>query len=327
MPDLVTGYTHLQLLTESACYTKGYKEYDCNRMNTRLSRAKLKIFAAVFVGTFLVGGSFYLKAQREPMAVASNTESAPTLGVRKYIPVVDSNLDGVPDWQAELVEGEPIFVDASSTEPYVPPDTVSGQFVYKFNQDVTTLDVYGLLDEHRADLIEASVKHIEKETMEEIYTEADLTSIVATTDKEALKAYGNLVAGTFYTFLVSEETEYEIFDRMTADGNPKHIEKLKVIEGQYDKMITYLLNMQVPEQYVFEHLAIVNGLSAMRENVYGMQLLFDDPYYTAGRYRRFIEDFLVMKNAVSSLYDALYLDEKIVFTDQDNLRVLMNDLQ
>ncbi len=288
--------------------------------------ATLRIITASLIGVILVGGSLYYSQQQEVQEVSAVEETV-TIGERKHIPVVDSDLDGVPDWQAELVEGEPIFVDASTTEEYVPPDTVTGQFVHHLNQDIATLEVYGMLDETREDLVEAAVKELEKRTMEEIYTKNDLTNITTVNNPDSLRSYGNIVANTYYNFLTGDESEFQVFDRLTREGNPKHIEKLKVIEGQYDGMITYLLAMEVPEQYVFEHVAIVNALSAMRENVYGMQLLFEDPYYTAARYRRFIEDFLVMKNAVQALYDALYLDEKIMFAEQDALRVLINDLQ
>lgn len=291
-----------------------------------MSPAKLRIFTATLIGVILVGGSLYLSLQHDAQVV-SGAEETLTIGARKHIPVVDSDQDGVPDWQAELVDGEPIFIDASSTEVYIPPDTVTAQFVHHLNQDIATLDAYGMLEETREDLVEAAVKELEKRTMEEIYTVDSLTNVVAIENKESLHAYANIVAGSYYTFFENAESEYVIFDRLTADGNPKHIEKLKEIEGRYDAQINHLLKMEVPERFTFEHIAIVNGLSAMRENVYGMQLLYDDPYYTAARYRRFIEDFLVMKNAVWALYDALYLDEKIMFTEEDALRMLINDLQ
>ena len=289
-----------------------------------MSEAKYRIYTAIIVGIVMVSGALYYNLTHEPPQADTGTSALQS--ERKHIAVVDSDNDGVPDWQDDLIDTEPIFLNATNTEPYVMPDTVTGQLVYQFTNDVTALDSLGLLSANKETLVRETILDLEKKTAAHKYAETDLTNIITTSDPEALQAYGNLVALTIVTNKTSEENELEIFSRMTADNNPKHLEKLKVIEDQYTAIIDTLLTMDVPQQYIFEHLAIVNSFSELKQDVYGMQLFFDDPTYTSMRYRRFYGNVLGMASVLHDLYDALYLDEKIPFADDDPLRILVDGL-
>lgn len=260
---------------------------------------------------------------KKAVSATVDQEGAIALSDRRHIQIIDSNEDGVPDWQANLIDSEPIYLDATTSEPYVPPDTVTGQFSARFFRDLITLESFGLLADTKEELIEAAIKDLEEKTAEQIYTETDLKNISVVTDKEALRTYGNLVAGTVLYYQTTDEHELAVFERMTSSNNPRHLEKLAVIEKQYDDIVNGLLELEVPSKYIIEHLAIVNSFSALRHNVYAMQLYFDDPFYTSMRYRRLAADVVGMNIAIHNLHDALYLDENIQFEDDDTMPILV----
>lgn len=291
-----------------------------------MSGAQIRIFTAGLIGIIMVGGAFVLSAKNKKDAeVADNTSSV--LGTRKHIPVTDSNQDGVPDWQAQIVGKDPIYLDASSTNAYVPSNTLMGEFAIRYYEDVMLLEAAGLLEESEDDLIAAAIAELEEKTEEPHYTRDDLKNVIQTYDPDALRAYGNLVAGNIFYYQTDDEHELEIFSRLIEDNNPKHIEKLVVIEQQYQNIIEALLELEVPEQYVFEHLKIVNSFSALKTTAAALQLYLDDPLTSLVRYRQIYADVLGMNRAVNSLYDALYLDDEIEFAENESLRVLAELLQ
>ncbi len=287
--------------------------------------AQTRILIAILTGIILVTGAFWYNYTRPEVTLDTALESA-GLSDRRHIPVSDSNIDGVPDWQDNLIDTEPIFIDASSTNEYEISDTLTDQFSVRFFEDILTLDANGVLEEATDDLVEAAMKELEEKTKETLYTESDL-NIISTTDPKALNVYGNLVAGNIILFQTKDKTEEEVFFQLTKDENPRHLEKLAAIETQYKDTITALLELETPEQYTFEHLAIVNSLSALEANAAGMQQYFDDPLVAAVRYRRLQADALNLRDGIISLYNTLYLDEGIPFQENQSLRVLAEVFQ
>lgn len=293
-----------------------------------MSGVQIRIFSAIAIGVVMITSALVVRATHGPSETEQpNTAQASVLSERKHIKVVDSNSNNVPDWQENLIDSEPIYLDATSTEPYEPPDTVGGQFAFRYYEDLVTLQTLGMLEDTREELVNSAIAELEKQTEAPTYTEDDLRHVVTTEDPNALRAYGNLVAGTIFHYQTDEENEYQIFQRMTQDENPRHLEKLAKIEEQYDNIITALLELEVPEQYTFEHLAIVNSFSELRETVRAMQLYFEDPLHTIVRYRQLHGDVVGMNNAIHSLYDALYLDENIQFAENETLPVLVELLE
>lgn len=294
-----------------------------------MSTTKVRILSAIAAGIIMVGGAWLLNQKSSAMQEPAASEDASGLSIRKHIPVSDSDRDGVPDWQDKLIDSEPIYLDELSTtsEPFVPPDTLTGQISYKFFHDLMILDLYGLVEDAGDELVEGAIAEMEEATQERIYTKDDLVSVVKTNSQGALRAYGNLVAGTIFFYQTNDANEFQIYQQMTEDKNPRHLERLAVIEKQYDDIITALVKLEVPEDYVFEHLAVVNALSALKQNTYAMQLFFDDPFYASIRYRRLADDVLALNDAITNLYNRLHGEERIQFADNETLPVMVELLQ
>lgn len=277
---------------------------------------KTKILPAILAGSALVAVAYYAEQQRpDPVATANAFEVT-----RKHIPVQDSNADGVPDWQAQVIGTDPIYIDTDTTGPYIPDDTITGRFMYDIMRDNALepdTPFYNVIKDHYADQY---IERLKNETREPIYTAEDLTNIIETTDKDALHAYGNLVGGIIYYHQETEELETDIFERYMRDKNPKHLEVLATIEGEYQAIINDLLELETPSQYVDAHLAIINGFSAIRHDVYAMQVYFDDPLFTTTRLGRYDNHIRFVSSSIVSLYDALYLEEKITFEPNETLR-------
>lgn len=285
-----------------------------------MSNPRNRIFAAILVGIIMIGGAIFYgqkageeNAQQQKVAAAG---LAPT--DRKHIPITDSDKNGIPDWQEQIIDAEPIFIDASSTLELQPPKNFTEQFADDMFQDMLTLDELGLLSEGREQLINAGISSLIERTEETGYTEADLNSVSAH-DPEALRAYGNLVAGHIYYGVGQGSSEYTLFEEMVRTGNPRYLEELKSIERDYEAVISTLLELEVPEQYTFEHLVIVNSLAAMKSDVAAMQLHFDDPLLAFVHSNRYPVDLLGMRNGLFDLYDRLYLSDHVLFQENDSL--------
>lgn len=285
---------------------------------------KTKILPAILAGSALVAVAYYADQKRpDPVATANAFEVT-----RKHIPVQDSNEDGVPDWQAQVIGTDPIYLETESTGVYEPSDTVTGRIAYEVMTDQNIdpdSNYYHILKDIHA---RKYIKQLLDETKEPIYTADDLVNIIETNDKDALHAYGNLVGGIIYYHQDdSGVLERDVFDRYVRDKNPKHLETLAGIEGQYQAIIDELLVLETPSQYVDQHLAIVNAFSALRHDVYAMQIYFEDPLFTTTRLGRYDNDVMDVSRSIIGLYNALYLVEKITFEPNETLRYWADNLR
>ena len=292
-----------------------------------MNNAQVRIIGAFLAGLAMVAGAFFIERPTTEPAVVDETGGV-TLSERKHIPISDTDADGRPDWEQNLtIVNAASTEDASSTDTYTPPDTVGGQLGLQLFGELVTLQKMGMYEEVEDEFIGLAVDELERLTAAPTFSVDDLKNTAEVTNETALRTYGNLVAGTIFFYQTDDENEFQVFQRMAVDGNPKHLEKLAIIEQQYTDIINALLELEVPQSYTFEHLAIVNSFSELRQDVAAMQLFFKDPLYTSARYSRFTADVLGMNQAIFSLYDALYLDEQISFGENDALPILVELLQ
>jgi hypothetical protein len=286
---------------------------------------KTKILPAILAGSALVAVAFYAEQKRPDIGPDSAIASQVT---RKHIQVEDTDADGVPDWQAQVINSDPIYLNSSSSGPYAPDDTVTGRLIYEVitEQDIDMESPFYEVQKDR--YAREFVAQLREETKAPTYTAGDLLNIIETEDKDALHAYGNLVGGIIYYHQDPEgELEREVFNRYIRDKNPRHLETLAKIEAQYQAIVDDLLELETPEQYVEKHLAIVNGFAALKHDVYAMQQYFKDPLYATTRVGLHDSDIFSVGSAILNLYDTLYLQEKITFEPDETLRFWADGLR
>ena len=169
-----------------------------------------KIGAAFLLGFLLVGVSFYVS--RYTSFALTNSEGpsvipAPTQ--RDYIHIQDSNNDGIPDWQDELIKTEPLYLSGASSS-YTYPTTLTGQFGIELFKQVLYAYNDGTLDEDQDAITIAAQKALAERAQDVLYTEDDIHTITGA-DTKTLHAYGNIVANIALSYPSDIDDELTLF--------------------------------------------------------------------------------------------------------------------
>lgn len=265
-----------------------------------------RIAGAFLIGSILVAGSFVVASGKK--MDQKNSELAAIAAVeRTHIEITDENLDGVPDWQEVLQKSDPIVLpQASST--YEAPTTVTGKFALTFFEDFLRSKNYGAFGDTQEELIAEATATLVKQAVDELFTKDDLI-IIPKTDAATLKAYGNYVASIPLGQESGKDNEAIILQDAVRYNDPERLKDLEPIALSYVNMVKLMLETPVPVTYVNEHLDLLNAYNAVREDIKGMQKLNEDPMYTFLRLKRYQDDVLGLANAVTNLFNALYLED------------------
>jgi len=265
-----------------------------------------RIAGAFLIGSILVAGSFVVASGKK--MDQKNSELAAVAAVeRTHIEITDENLDGVPDWQEVLQKSDPIVLpQASST--YEAPTTVTGKFALTFFEDFLRSKNYGAFGDTQEELIAEATATLVKQAVDELFTKDDLI-IIPKTDAATLKAYGNYVASIPLGQESGKDNEAIILQDAVRYNDPERLKDLEPIALSYVNMVKLMLETPVPVTYVNEHLDLLNAYNAVREDIKGMQKLNEDPMYTFLRLKRYQDDVLGLANAVTNLFNALYLED------------------
>jgi hypothetical protein len=272
-----------------------------------------RIAGAFLIGGALVATAFFLsRGMDEETQMGTVVEAG---AVRSYIDIEDENGDGVPDWRDALIDTEPIVID-QSTSTYERPKTVTGKYAINFLEDFLRSKTHGVFGDSQEELVAHTNEELAESAIDTLFTEEDIT-IVETEDSTVLKAYGNHIATIALSASASSENEVLILQDTLQYNKPERLEDLDPIAADYVNIVKQMLEAPVPAKYAKEHLDLLNAYNAIREDIKGMQKLYSDPMYTFIRLKRYEDDVLGMSNAVKNLYDALYLRDKIEWTENE----------
>lgn len=292
-----------------------------------MADSRKRIAGAFLIGGALIVGSFVLSknaadGSQEGSVVVATIE-------RSHMNVDDTNNDGVPDWQESLLRAEPIIIQSTSTsetEVYERPKTVTGKFALTFFESLLRSKIYGAFGDTPEEVIDESTEALAKEAQDVLFIEDDL-SIIESTDANILRAYGNHIAQIALSQKSDTQNEAIILQDALRYNEPERLAELEPIATSYVSIVKQMLEAPVPKKYVRHHLNLLNAYNAIREDVRGMQKIYDDPLYTFIRVKRYPDDVLGMYNALSELFDALYLVDGIEFTNGEQGKALTTMLQ
>lgn len=265
-----------------------------------------RIAAASLAGLLMVGGSYWL-AQNKSSQESQNNEPTVTTkqSVREFIPVADTDADGLPDWQQSL---NIPTVNLSTEEEDI---TSTGTFTADLLGRVHTggMDSSQVLSDIGTELTRGAVD--QEYTRQDIYISDDNSPL-------ALRAYGNAVAAVALKNAPPPDTEDEltVLNRALVRNQAEVLEDLQPTIDSYEKMVVEMLNVSVPSSMVREHLAMTNVYQAMLGNLRAFQGVFDDALPAMIRFRRYQADAEALYVALNLLY--LKLDaEGIEWNEQD----------
>jgi hypothetical protein len=270
--------------------------------------AQKRIAVAFLVGATIVAGAFVIrssKSTRDGAGAITTNKSAE----RTFIETRDSNNDGVPDWQDEIIKEKPLVLPTGSST-YKEPTTVTGKFAVQFFEDYMLSKTNGEFGDTKEELIAKATERLKQQAIDEIFTEKDIT-IFPDSDSKTLHDYGNRIANVILAHPNSGDSESIILQDYVRYQKPERLLELDPIALAYTTIVKDLLATPVPKTYIKEHLDLVNAVNAVKEDVRAMQQIEEDPMFTLIRLKRYEDDGRGLSNALSNLFNTLYLRDTI----------------
>ncbi len=283
-----------------------------------MSKPLRSILVATIFGVLLVVSAYFIGTRTQ---VETGELTAQKVG-REFVKPEDKDGNGVPDWQDNLLGSDAIVIDENASSTYEKPTTVTGRFGVSFFEDMLRSKMYGVFGKTNEELAVTSAEKLRREAVDELFSEEDIT-LFETTDKEVLRAYGNQVATILVTHQNGGDSELYILQEYLRYENPEKLKELEPIALAYTTMVKDLFSMQVPTKYTKQHLDLLNTLSAVREDVRGMQKVEEDAMYSLLRTKRYEDDVLGMGNAIKNLFNALYLGDEVRWMEGEPVLKLM----
>jgi hypothetical protein len=268
---------------------------------------KPRIFVAVVIGLFMIGGAFYFSQATSSTKVVKKPDFTipPEEFSRKYIEVKDTNNDLIPDWQEAFAQGQVNLDGISSTTPFV-PETKTGQLVVSLAENYMAAKANGNNTVSVDELVSEAAKEVSKVGIDKQFTVADI-NIITDNDPASLRKYGNQVAKVILdqTLPAGTKNEVEILTSALENSDPQMITGLDPIITAYEKMLKEMLLMPVPESLATDHLALTNVYQALLSDIKAFRMVFEDAIPTLIRLRRHPADVNALYTSLINLYTKL----------------------
>ncbi len=282
--------------------------------------AQKRIAVAFLVGATIVAGAFLIRGSRDSETVLG-TLTTNTQAKRNYIQTYDSNNDGVPDWQDEIIQEDPIVLPTGSST-YKEPTTVTGKFAVQFFEDYMLAKTNGAFGDTQEELIAKATERLALQAIDEIFSEKDI-AIFPESDSKTLHDYGNRIAHIILAHPNTGDSESIILQDYIRYQKPERLLELDPIALAYTTIVKDLLATPVPKTYIKEHLDLTNAVNAVKEDVRAMQKVEEDPMYTLLRLKRYQDDVQGLSNALSNLFNTLYLRDTVRWDDGEEVNNLI----
>lgn len=265
----------------------------------------LRTVLAFVLGGALVAIAFWLEPSKQTNSLTNNT--ADSASVREFIPVKDSDQNGVPDWQ------EVFAVDTINLDAIVNSGTTT-----RTGRLIASLADY--LSEEGSTAGEALAligTELAAESLDPQYSNTDIL-ISGDNSEEALRAHGNKVASIAlsYTLPAGAKNELAVMEEYSTMNNPDALKGLDPIIEAYAGMRDDMLKIPVPSSMIKEHLSLTNVYNALYVDIKAFRNIEEDALPTTLRYKRYPADAAALQKAISNLYLKLH-QNGIQWSDED----------
>ncbi len=278
------------------------------------------IWAALAVGLVLIAFALFVQKagtlpdQNGQLAVVT---SAPE---RSYVPVVDEDRDGIPDWQQALVRTELIATSSLQGEEWN-PTTLTEQFSVAFFEEVVSNETYGPLSDTNDEIVTAATEALVQQAVDPLFTAKDIT-VAGASDTESLRFYGNALADILLKHPYTGASEMVVLQNALRANNPALLAELAPIENAYRAMVVDMRLLPVPEAYATEHLNLLNSYFAIANDISAMQGVFTDPILAMLRVKRYENDVFGMTQSLISVSNKL-VSAGVVYGSEDSMSKLL----
>lgn len=271
-----------------------------------LSTTQFRIAAAIVGGLVLVALAYWLQPEPDSAATPQAAVTVDQQPKRNYIDIVDTDGNGVPDWQEALQTTEALAVGSSSaSSTFVSDGTLTEQLALEFFQGYVQSEQYGDFSLSPEELVNETSAALADKAVDEPITRSQIV-ISDDTSTSALQQYGERVAEIVDSNSTdSTEVETEILDRAIRTQNQDELKKLDPIISAYEAIVEETMALPVPRTLVKEHLVLVNAYTAILSDIYAMRDSFVDPMMSLLRLQRYQDDATALYYATFNLYTQL----------------------
>lgn len=265
----------------------------------------LRTVLAFVFGAALVAGAFLLRPEMDAR-VGSNNEGD-SLTVREFIPVKDSDRNGIPDWQEIFAVSTINLEDLTNT----------GSTTYTGNLITSLADYLSEEGSSASEALSLIGMELAAASTDSQYTATDIV-VSQDNSESALRSYGNEVAAIAlgYPLPPGTKNELAIMEAYSMQDDPAVLKELDPIIKVYASMRDDMLKLPVPSSMTKEHLSLINVYNALFVDITAFRRIEEDALPTTLRYKRYPADAAALKKAISNLYLKLH-QNGIQWSDED----------
>jgi len=265
-----------------------------------------KVTGAFLIGFALIAGSYVVSnfgKNAEP--TTANIYTATTLTPRIFIPIVDSDQNGVEDWREDFVSETPLIIDEStSTVPYEMPTSLTDQVGIQLFKSILEAKTMGKVGPSQTEIVQKAADQLRKTVKDVIYGPNNVTTIPIS--PTAVRTYGNTMAQIILNNNQPDsENELTILDRAVKSEDPEELKKLIPLALMYKNLRDQSIVTPVPEPFLKQHLDLINTYQALYKNLSDMQLVFSDPVVALMRVKRYQDDAIGLSLALQNIYNVV----------------------
>lgn len=264
------------------------------------------------VGATLVGGGLVLLALvlnnsgQNPGSQVATVAPVRTIDTelpdRTFIPVVDTNNDGVEDWREEFVVQAPIMLPATGTvAAFEMPTAVTDQVGIQVFESMLKSKANLQFAQSNEAIVSKTTEKLSGLASDTLYTIKDITTVP--TDPVAIRRYANMMGQSLINNnVVGSQGELEIVYAALQTNDPALLEQITPLAAMYQKLRDEALATPVPERFATDHLNLINAYHAMYRNITDFGLIFDDPLVALLRVKRYQDDATALSLILTAMY-------------------------
>ncbi len=277
---------------------------------------RFRVGGAIFLGICIVVGAYFLRGD---VTTSTDLEDPRTfvaaVPLRTYQETKDTDGDGLRDWFEELSGTDPRENDANkpgsslaspTSTPFV-MDTETDKFAISFMETMLEANREGLTEAERVKIVDGSMRQFKALNEDAQFGRADI-QIIADRSAEAIREYGNRAARPIVVHGENTEkieTELVLLGLALQEDDASHLKDLAFIKERYGNIVADLLKVPVPEPLIDNHLLLINSLQAMKDDVAGFQMTFEDPLLSYVRFKRYTSDVAGLSKAIEGVRSTL----------------------
>ena len=280
------------------------------------------------IGIAIVAGAYVVSNFGEPRTNSlTKIESATADGapMRVFIPTADGDEDGTEDWRDQFVVSPAVAIIDPSSTAYEAPKTLTGQLGVSILEDLLATKAAGPLAKPKEQMLAQAVERLDGiATKDRIYDVKDIKISNQVEDND-IQNYGNAIADILLT-KSDKELDNEMFllrDYLASPEDPKYSADLKKLATVYKNYRDSTIGVVVPNIFIKQHLDLINVYNAMYNDINSMSEAFSDPMVPYIRIKRYEDDVVGLRLALSNMYDAMAPHAK-VFGMNDSAILLTN---